>query len=324
MSPSWNRWLDPSGALLGEAFPLPLSEPFTRSMAGEAGISTSALRGLLGAGLLRTVLHGVHIPVQAADTVALRARALSLVVSEHAVVTDRAAAWLHGMPVLRRGAHLTAPPIEVCHVTDTRSRRPQVDGYRRGLLPRDVLELHGIRVTTPMRSALDLGRLLWRFDALASLDAALRVGVDHGQLLGEIGRFKGYRGVRQLRVLAPLADGRSESPGESALRLHWLDAGLPPPDLQYWIDDDAGVPLYRLDVPSPEVRYAAEYDGEQFHTEAADVTHDEERRDWIRTHRCWQIDAFTKQDVYGVNTTIGERLAIGFTNARRSVSIWTP
>ncbi len=53
------------------------------------------------------------------------------------------------------------------------------------------------------------------------------LGVPHELMAAEIGRFKGYRGVRQLRVLVPLGDGRSESPGESVLRLHWYDAGLP-------------------------------------------------------------------------------------------------
>lgn len=324
MSPSWNCWLDATGALLGDSFPLPLAEPFTPARADEAGISTAVLRGLIRAGLLRTVLHGVHAATQAPDSVEFRANAIGLVVSQHAVVTDRAAAWLHGMPVLRRGAHLAAPPLEVCHVTDTRSRRPEVDGHRRGLLARDIVEHHGIRITTPLRTAVDLGRLLWRFDALASLDAGLRVGVDHAELLTELGRFKGYRGIRQLRALAPLADGRSESPGESALRLHWLDAGLPTPDLQYWIYDDAGVPLYRLDVPAPEVRYAGEYDGEEFHTGLAAVRHDTERRTWIRDNRAWHIDAFTKHDVYAPGTDIGDRLLRGFAKARKSVTIWTP
>jgi hypothetical protein len=324
MLPSWNRWLDPSGALLGDDFPLPLTEPFTRALADEAGISTAVLRALLKAGLIRPVLHGVHAAVQAPDSVRFRARALSLVVSEHAVVTDRAAAWLHGMPVLRRGAQLAAPPIEVCHVTDTRSRRPEVDGHRRGLLARDVVDLHDVQVTTALRTALDLGRLLWRFDGLASLDAALRVGVDHEQLLEEVDRFKGYRGVRTLRTLAPLADARAESPPESALRLHWLDAGLPAPDLQFWIYDDLGLPLYRLDVPAPEVRYAAEYDGEAFHSDPADVEHDSERREWIRDNRCWVVDVFTKHDVYRPGTLIGDRLVAGFARARRSVTLWTP
>ncbi len=61
------------------------------------------------------------------------------------------------------------------------------------------MELGGLRVTTPVRTACDLGRLLWRFDALAALDGYLRIGVDRDEVLLEMPRFRGYRGVRQLR-----------------------------------------------------------------------------------------------------------------------------
>ena len=110
--------------------------------------------------------------------------------------------------------------------------------------------------------------------------------------VSEINRFKGYRGVRQLRALAPLGDARAESPGESALRLHWYDAGLPKPELQVWIHSDTGSPIYRLDIADPEVRYSAEYDGEEVHTSAHDREYDESRRLWIEDHRAWTIDPF--------------------------------
>ena len=42
-------------------------------------------------------------------------------------------------------------------------------------------------------------------------------------------RFRGMRWVTVLRELAPLADGRAESPGESVLRLRWIDLNLPTP-----------------------------------------------------------------------------------------------
>lgn len=319
---SFDDWVD--DGLLGKAFPLPLDAPFTTAMALDAGISLDRLRRLARAGLLRSVVYGVYAATQAPDSVRFRCEALALVLDPDAVVTDRAAGWLHGMPVLRRGAHLEAPSIEVCHRSDTRSRRPQVDGHRRCLADDDIVVIHGVRATTPLRTACDLGRLLWRFDAFAALDAALRLGVDAEQLLDEIRRFKGFRGVRQLRALAPLADGRAESPGESALRLHWLEAGLPKPDLQLWIEDDTGVGIYRLDVPSAEVRYAAEYDGEDFHNSPDQREYDEQRRSWIRDNRGWTIDAFGKNDVYAAGTRIGERLASRFAECRRRLTVWTP
>lgn len=317
-------WLDPSGLLLGDRFPLSLDEPFTSAQAREAGVSPRHLRSMVEEGFVRRIIRGVYAPAQAPDSILFRAQALGLVVPECAVVTDRTAAWLHGVSILERGAHLEAPPISVCERVDSRVRRAGVDGRRRQLLDRDVMELQGIRVTTPMRTGLDLGRRLWRFDALAAIDGVLHIGVDHDELLEESLRFRGHRGMRQLRWLAPLGDGRSESPGESALRLHWYDAGLPKPDLQHRLQDDTGREIYRLDVPLPEVRYAAEYDGEEFHSADEDVEHDGFRREWIRRERHWIIDAFRKDAVYGRNTDITARLRQGFLRARKSVTIWAP
>ena len=319
-----SSWLSSDGVLLGIDFPLPVDAAFTRAQALAAGVSPRQLRTLVAEGLLRRVLRGVYAAAQAPDSVLFRARALALVVPDCAVVTDRTAAWLHGVPILERGAHLEAPPISVCERVDSRVRRSDVDGRRRQMLDRDVMELHGIRVTTPLRTGLDLGRRLWRFDALAAIDGVLHLGVDHDEFLAESLRFKGHRGMRQLRALAPLGDGRAESAGESALRPHWLDAGLPPPEPQFGILDDWGHEIYRLDVPLPTALYAAEYDGEEFHSEPEDIRHDQERREWIRDERGWTIDVFRKDSVYGRNTDIAERLRAGLRSARAARTIWTP
>ncbi|MCW2757492.1 MAG: hypothetical protein JWO46_1238, partial [Nocardioidaceae bacterium] len=177
-------------------------------------------------------------------------------------------------------------------------------------------------VTTPLRTACDLGRLLWRFDAFAALDAFRRAGVPEAQLLSEVERFRGYRGVRQLRAFAPLSDPLAESPAESALRLAWYDAALPPPTLQHWVEDDDGVATYRLDLALPEIRYAAEYDGEDFHSSPRQRAHDHDRRDWL-TGRGWHIDVFAKSDIYGIRADAEVRLRVGFHDARRGSAPWS-
>ncbi len=279
---------------------------------------------MVRSGLLRTVVNGVYAAAQAPDDTLMRARALALVIPPTAVVTDRTAAWLHGVDILPRTALTEAPPIDIVHVDDTRVRRPEVDGRRRGLLQSDITVIHGVSVTTALRTALDLGRLLWRFDALAAIDAFLRIGVPHELLMAEIGRFRGYRGVIQLRYLAPLGDPKSESVGESGLRLHWYDAGLPRPELQHWICSDDGVPIYRLDISLPEIRYAAEYNGEEFHTRPEDAEYDAERVAWLEDNRNWKIDPFTEVEVYGRNPSPVAQLQAGFAEARGKSSLWTP
>ena len=214
------------------------------------------------------------------DDLAFRAHALGLVVSPSAIVIDRTAAWLHGVDVLPRRRSRTRHP-SVFQRPGTRSRRDGVASGERMLLPRDIVEIDGLAVTSPLRTALDLGRLLWRFDALGALDQFLRLGVDLDELLAEIERFKGYRGVLQLRYLAPMADPRAESMAESALRLHWREAGLPKPEPQWWVYDEHGTPLFRLDLALPEVLFAAEYDGTEFHTTDTDRARDLSRRSWL-------------------------------------------
>ena len=317
-------WLDDRGSLLTERCPLPLDAPFTSAQARAWGVSRRTFERLVRGGLIRRVLHEVYAVAQAPDDTMMRAAALSIVIPPTAVVTDRTAAWLYGVDILPRSAVTVAPPLNVVHLTDTRMRRPETDGRRRGLIPTDITSVHGVPVTTELRTALDLGRLLWRFDALAAIDGFLRIGVPQDELISEIARFRGYRGVRQLRILARLGDPRSESVGESGLRLHWYDAGLPRPELQFWIYDDDGTPVFRLDIADPDARYAAEYDGVEFHSDEQDQDHDLDRREWIRRHRAWTIDPFTKKEVYRPHAYPVAQLQAGHQEARRTMTLWTP
>jgi hypothetical protein len=322
---SWENWLDGSGCLLGDQCPLPLDRPFTWQQAERCGVHRRVLAVLIDSGLVRRVLQGVYAASQCPDSVLIRSQALHLLLSPSAVICDQTAAWLHGIAILKRGSHLAAPPLDVCKVVDSRVNRPGIAGKRRfTLLPGDIQELHGLRVTTPLRTALDLGRRLWRYDAIAALDGALRIGVDHAELLDEVPRFKGERGVVQLRQLAPKADGRAQTAGESALRLRWDEAGLPKPEPQFEIRDECGVLIYQLDVPLPELRFAAEYDGEEFHTEPDDVRHDRERRGDLERSHDWYVRGFTKHDVYVVQSDLDAQLRQMFHEARRRFRRWSP
>lgn len=286
------------------------------------GVSRRQLEGLLVRGLVRPLVRGVYAAAQAPDTIELRADALSLVVPESAVVTDRTAAWLHGVDILPRSAVEQMPPLQVFDRGGSRLRRPGVTSGIRQLADSDVCVVGGVLCTTKLRTALDLGRSLWRYDALAALDALLRAGVEHAELLSQVERFRGDRGVVQLRVLAPLADGRAESPAESALRLHWIEAGLPRPELQIWVLDDDGHRLFRLDLGIEELLYAAEYDGAQFHGPEREQ-HDSDRRTWLAEERGWTVDVFKNEDVYAPGADPGARLIAGVAEARKRQSRWT-
>lgn len=195
------------------SLPLSLDLPrlFTPALARASGIGRSALDAMLRRGVLRRVRRGVLAPADVTDTLEVRAAALALVVRPGRVVVGRTAAWLHGVEA--GGGD----------VLDVAPRGSPV------LVARDVQRVGEVLVTTPLRTAADLGRELSREHALAVLDAFLRAGLAPSALLDELGRHTGRRGAGQLRRLAPLADARAREPCESVLRLRWLDAGLPTP-----------------------------------------------------------------------------------------------
>jgi hypothetical protein len=319
---SRTSWLPADLVLLDDRCPLPLDRPFTRAQAAALGVPRSVLDTLTRRALVRQVVHGVYVAVQVVDSIELRADALALVVPETAVITDRTAAWLHGVDALPRSAVHEMPPIQIFGRTGSRLRRPGVASGIRELLDSDITVVNGLLVTTPLRTALDLGRNLRRFDALAALDGLLRAGVDRDELLANVERFKGDRGVVQLRWLAPLADARAESGAESVLRLHWLDAGLPPPDLQIWVTDELGRPTYRVDLGLEELRYGVEYDGRAFHGPEREA-YDGGRRDWLADRR-WLIEVFGQPDVFAPGADPSIRLQRGFEDARRRVGAWVP
>jgi len=94
----------------------------------------------------------------------------------------------------------------------------------------EVTEIGDLPVTTPARTAFDLGRHLKRSAALARLDALVRAApfrIEEVEALLQL--YGPARGVRQLRDLMPLVDADAESPKESWLRLLLVDGGLPAP-----------------------------------------------------------------------------------------------
>jgi hypothetical protein len=127
------------------------------------------------------------------------------------------------------------------------------------------------------------------------MDALARAhGFTTSDLTRQLPRYRRRRGVVQLRNLVPLARPEAESPRESWTRLAIVDAGLPEPTVQHWIDID-GVPTYRLDLAYPGARIAIEYDGQEHHTDPADRARDAARRAWLTAHG-WTVIVLRASD----------------------------
>ena len=102
--------------------------------------------------------------------------------------------------------------------------------------------VHGVRVTSPARTIVDLARTGCLEDAVAAGDFALSRGLmAHADLAAEIAVVPpGTRGLPGARLAVDPMDGASGSPGESLSRVRMFRLNLPRPLLQSEFRDDRG------------------------------------------------------------------------------------
>ena len=274
--------------------------PFTYADLDTLGLTRKKLRLLVEQKAVTRLLRGVYVRADLDLTVDLRARTVAAVIAPQHVIRDRTAAWIHGIDTFTYAEHDVPPPIEVCALRDRQPcAREGVEGRTRDLAERDVMLVEGVWVTTPLRTALDLGCLLRRREAMAALDAFARLhGLGKAQMASEAHRYRRRRGVIQMRELIDLVDPRAESARESWTRLAIHDAGIIAPESQVWIEID-GVPTYRLDLAYRRARVVVEYDGWDAHERTPEQKeHDRARRKWLRDNG-WTIIIVRRGDFTG-------------------------
>jgi hypothetical protein len=142
------------------------------------------------------------------------------------------------------------------------SQRSGVSVRRAELADSEIVERQGFPTTTALRTVCDLASALRLSDAVAAVDMALHKQlVDLADLKQAVADRQGSKGVVRLRRSVALADGDSESPGETRLRLILILAGLPRPEAQVSLFDEQGNFLGRPDLFYRLHRLALEYDG---------------------------------------------------------------
>ncbi|OBI88689.1 hypothetical protein [Mycobacterium sp. 1245805.9] len=187
-----------------------------------------------------------------------------------AVVAGVAASALHGANWVDADI-----PIELVW---SNTRPPRGIVARAQLLSDDeITRVVGLPVTTPARTAYDLGRYLPRGQAVARLDALMRAkpfSIEDVLLVAK--RYAGARGIRRLRSVLHLVDGGAASPKETWLRLLLIDAGFPAPVTQIPVVE--GYEYFAiLDMGWPELGVAAEYDGDQHRSDRRRYVNDQRR-----------------------------------------------
>jgi hypothetical protein len=289
--------------------------PFTLAQGVDQGLTIHTLRQLDKRGEIRRVIRGVYVASCTPDDLATRAAAAALILPPGAALARRTAAWLFGVDTLAMGSHLVVPPIDILSPEGSAAaRRAGCAGRSAKLADDDLVEVHGLVVTSPLRTTLDLLRWLDRPDALAAADAMLHAGLlTKDELLDGLGRFAGYRGIAQARELAELTEPATESPMESRTRLRAIDAGFPRPEVQIPVYDAQGLLLGRLDMGYRKWRKGIEFDGNEHHSSEVDRSHDEHRRGGMEANG-WDILVVTSEHVLGrshvFEFAVGELLGI--------------
>jgi len=219
------------------------------------------------------VLRGVYADPSLARDHLLRCRAAALLMPASAALGARSAAAVLGAP-----APGYVDPVTVVVPKGLQWRGPTGVRVHRATLEReDVLEDEdGLRYTTPLRTAWDVGALERTATAVGVLDAMIRAGqldvTEFGRLVrGNAGRW----GRARVRQAFDLVDARSESPPESWIRVACALGGLPEPVPQFDVVED-GVWLARVDLAWPEARLVVEYEGE-YHFDGLQIARDDVR-----------------------------------------------
>ena len=165
----------------------------------------------------------------------------------------------------------------------------------------DIMEIDGLRITTPTRTTADFLRRLWRPYALGAADAMAHADlIDVHELQDYLKRLRGYRGIRQARNLAQLIEPLAGSHGESWQRLRMLDAGFPRPEPQFEVVGEDGRARF-FDHAYPELLIATEYDGREFHTDKADKAYDYSRRGYFEKRYGWRFLISGQGDIFGTD-----------------------
>ncbi len=171
------------------------------------------------------------------------------------------------------------------------------------LLPTDTWQYDGVDMTTAARTSVDIARAESFRNGVVVADAALRRGVDRGELLAVLAQMKRWPGSAKARKVVAFADGRAESPGESVCRVAWYAEGLPTiepqVDVYRW-----GRFVARVDLMAREALLAVESDGAIKFTDAgvlpALITRQEELRDCgIDVMRTNWDETFSDTEAFG-------------------------
>lgn len=257
----------------------------------DAGIALHRVASMVRSGRMEKVAPAVYEFPGSANTWLRRLWIAQLHAGPSSVISHESAARLHSFP--------QAPAGVVALSVARRHSLPNVTWHRvDDLAPEDVVDVHGLRVTSPPRTAFDVAGV---FGAVR-LQRLLEHGVNEGKFtLAEVGvvlgrlRRQGKRGVVMLETCLDALDGRpmSRSELERLLDIVIEMAGLPTPEHEFPLPSIDGTVGF-VDRCWPLLRWIVEADGRRWHARRQQMAADMHRSNsaaalgYLTTRLMWE------------------------------------
>ena len=222
-----------------------------------AGASARQIQLRVASGRLVELHRGVYL-VGAVPSEHAHEIAALLAFRLQAVLSHRSAAHLWNLLPYPASAHawVTIPP-------ERSAIRPRIKATRARLEPRDVRHRHGLALTSPPRTILDLAALVddYELERIVA-EANYRRRASEAELRSQLERNPGKRGSARLRHVLDLPGGprRTRSPGERALLRLLRERGI------RGYETNAVVAGYEVDFLWRSRRLVVEVDGWDAHS----------------------------------------------------------
>ncbi|GAB3562556.1 PDDEXK family nuclease [Spelaeicoccus albus] len=280
----------------------------------EDGRSHGLSRAMMRSSRYKKPWRGVRIKAENAEDTFVRA-SLAQLQRPDAVISHSTAAELLGLPVRPGGGlHLTTD-TDKAPQAKTRAQLPGTIAHRSTLSADDSMTLatpviapsnfdggrtgieqltapathplpDGVRITTPLRTWVDLAAQGLPVDDLVAVgDALISLRFSFctsAELLDAVRQLRPIRGVRHLRQAAELIRAGTDSVKETELRLAIVKAGFPEPEINVPVLDPAtGGRIAQPDLQYRALRIAIEYDGDHHRVDRKQWQHDLVRNDGL-------------------------------------------
>jgi very-short-patch-repair endonuclease len=246
----------------------------TRQQLMQLGLSRSAVARRVASGRLQVMHRGVYLvgplkPRWATELAAVLAGGPLAVLSH----TSAQAAWAIGAGEGGQQVHVSVPG-------SGRGRRPGIRFHRVGPLADDERAVvHGIPVTSPARTLVDVAGMVGSRELERAVAVALREGlISLPELAALPRRYPGRPGMGLIQALAGDLEGPRLTRSEAERRCIELfcEAGIEPPHT------NVSMGPYELDLFWPDEDVAVEIDGWAHHSSRPRFEGDRRKDAWLR------------------------------------------